>query len=378
MSKEQVTLHNSNNQLLYFTSSSILKNNSGIVFISDRTGHPNLFHLDFDTSIEHQLTYQSEGYLRSYVYFDGRPYNGFGKASISLDSERGIIYYLQGNKVMKVWLDGTQQELCRLADGQMTGFTHVSTDGKFLCVPTIDAAAFEVEQPYSINIDKKVHEKGLISYLRVFDTQTGEQVLSEPVQGGWVTHVQFCPTDSRKILYNHEWCENSGIRRMWLFDGVKHIKLRTENEQRKKDDWTCHEMWGKDGIHVIYHGGYANGSSYIGRVNISDLSCVEIETDPNYKAYGHFTVMDTGTLVSDGYYAKPNETNEYWGGKWISLQKIDWEKGEIQWEPLCHHGSNWDCQCSHPHPILAHGDNYAYFTSNETSKRQIYRIATGI
>lgn len=39
---------------------------------------------------------------------------------------------------------------------------------------------------------------------------------------------------------------------------------------------------------------------------------------------------------------------------------------------------NWDCQCSHPHPIFDHGDQYVYFTSNESGHREVYRVPSGL
>src|SRR5580698_10178825 len=94
----QVTHSAGNDQLLYFTSTSLLADNRGLVFSSDRTGHPNLFFLDSKSGMDRQLTRNTEGHLKSYVYFDGHPYRGFGKASISLDPERGIAYYIQGRE----------------------------------------------------------------------------------------------------------------------------------------------------------------------------------------------------------------------------------------------------------------------------------------
>lgn len=137
-------------------------------------------------------------------------------------------------------------------------------------------------------------------------------------------------------------------------------------------------MWEKNGDYVIYHGTYHNGLSYIGRVNIHTLQYHEIPIDPAYHAYGHFTVMDTGVLVSDGYYIESGDDPQKMFGQWISIQKVDWEQETIQWLPLCRHGSNWDCQCSHPHPIFDHGDQYVYFTSNESGHREVYRVPRGL
>ena len=83
-----------NDQLLYFTSTSLLADDRRLIVISDRTGHPNLFLVNTELGEETQLTFNDEGMLKSYVYFDGTPYKGFGKASVSLDPQSGTVYYI--------------------------------------------------------------------------------------------------------------------------------------------------------------------------------------------------------------------------------------------------------------------------------------------
>ena len=150
MNPERITQSpSSHEQLLYFTSSSILADDSRIVFISDRTGHPNLFLRDLRSGEERQLSHNTEGILKSYVYFLGTPYRGFGKASVSLHAESGTVYYIQGREIRKVTADGLERTLASYPEGQMTAFTHVSTDGKFLCVPTVDAQALDGDRQLS-------------------------------------------------------------------------------------------------------------------------------------------------------------------------------------------------------------------------------------
>ena len=88
-----------NDQLLYFTSTSLLADDQRVVFLSDRTGQPNIFLRDLRTGVDQQLTTNREGFLKSYVYFDGVPYRGLGRASVSVDAERGVVYYLQGRSI---------------------------------------------------------------------------------------------------------------------------------------------------------------------------------------------------------------------------------------------------------------------------------------
>ncbi len=376
---ERVTQHPSaNEQLLYFTSSSLVSDDSRIVFLSDRTGHPNLVVRDLVSGQEQQLTANNEGFLKSYVYFNGTPYRGLGKASISLHAPSGTVYYIQGRDVRKIDAGGNEGTLAQYPEGQMTAFTHVSADGKRLCVPTTDAFALDGDKPLSgkpeYNIDKRVQTEGLSSYLRVYDTETGEEIVCEQVERCWITHVQFSPTNSNLILYNHEWPSDCGIRRMWLFDGQHYLRLRTEEGGRSRGDWTCHEMWERDGSAIIYHGGFAGGPTYIGRVKPDGTELTEVALPDKWKRYGHFTVGTPNVLVSDGYYEEEGDTDTR-NGDWICRVEMNWEEGTCQWFPLCRNSSSWDSQDAHPHPIIDHASKKVYFTSDADGKRAVYRVA---
>jgi hypothetical protein len=367
-------------QLLYFTSTSLLQDDRRLISIAYRDGQPNLFLVDMEDGEVEQLTHNSEGHLKSYVYFDGAPYRGFGKASVSLDAINGVVYYIQGREIRAVDMAGNERVLAEYPHGQMTAFTHVSADGRYLCVPTTDARALDgdrllADRP-AYNIDQRVQEEKLSSYLRVYDTASGAEVLCEEVPCSWITHVQFSPLDHNLILYNHEWPGDCGIRRIWLWDGSQHIRLRTEGEGRRRDDWTCHEMWERDGQCIIYHGGYANGPMYLGRVRPDGSERVEISFPAGWKQYGHFTVGRPGMLVSDGYYREADDRQEG-SGVWITLQRVDWEAGEIEWIPICRHGSSWDSQDSHPHPIYDHAGDAVYFTSDFQGRRAVYKVDVG-
>lgn len=389
-----------NDQLLYFTSSSLAADDDALVFISDRSGHPNLYVKTLPDGAERQLTFNSQGTLKSYVYFNGNERRGFGKASVAFEPKGRTLYYIQDEDIIRLELDGTSKTLARIPSDQVTAFTHVSADGRYLCVPTTDARALEantyvndapgynvstggkknevISDKPDYDIDARVQEENLNSYLNVFDTTTGEQVLHERVNKAWITHVQFHPKDSSLILYNHEWPGDCGIRRLWLWNGREHIRLRTEGEGRSRADWTCHEMWEADGEGIIYHGKYPDGVAYLGRVGLDGRDPVEVRLPAAYHRYGHFTAGNKHSdwLACDGYYhpdGKPE--NENWGGEWITLVKVDWAAKTLTWVPLCEHKSIWDCQDSHPHPILNHVDTAVYFTSNAAGRRAVYRVA---
>jgi oligogalacturonide lyase len=393
-----------NTQMLYFTCSSLSENDRYLYTISDLTGAPNVMVKDLVTGIETVLTDNTDGYLKSYVYFDGMPYKGFGKASVSLDGHNNRIYYMQGNEIRTVGLDGRIKALATLPENQMTAFTHVSSDGKWLCVPTTDARCLDfdpqtegtgLDKRPAYDIDERVQQENLNSYLRVYDTQTGEQVLCETVNKVWITHVQFHPTDTSKILYNNEWTSfDCGIRRMWLFDGSgldasRHVRLRDEARGGHRGDWVCHEMWSPRGDYIIYHGAYEDSRAFVGRVDMRDLTLSEIAVPKEYDGYGHFTCLDENTLVSDGYFRMPGESKPVFDNStdngpdpqkkdaaYISTQKCDWASHTMTWAPLCRHNSDWLGQDAHPHPIFSHGGDRIFFTSRNGKTIKVHSVPT--
>jgi hypothetical protein len=261
--------------------------------------------------------------------------------------------------------------------------TYDGSDGS-----VIDARVQELNLTSHLLIDARVQELNLTSHLLVYDTDTGQLLMDEPVHNGWVTHVQFNPLNDSIIMYNHEWPSDCGIRRIWVFDGKRHIQVRTEGEGRSRKDWTCHEMWERTTGNLIYHGKYADGIAYIGRItynnfpDMHDYSIIEIPFPKEFVKYGHFSVSNTDLLVTDGYYQAESEESHTsakspsgTSGEWISVLKPDWGKKTVEWIPLCQHGSNWDCQESHPHPVFNHAADAVYFTSNKEGKRAVYTAA---
>lgn len=376
---ERVTHHpDAHEQLLYFTSPSLTRDDESLVFISDRTGHPNLFRRELSTGREWRLSDNRDGWLKSYVYFDGTPYRGFGKASVCLHADSGRVFFLQGRDVVAAEPDGGARVLATYPDGQTTAFTHVSADGRWLCVPTTDARALDGDRRFpaglgpDYDIDARVQAEGLDSWLRVYDAHTGVLEACHRLSRAWVTHVQFAPHDAGLILYNHEWPADCGVRRVWLYGPDGPVALRTESADRSRDDWTCHEMWEHDGGAVIYHGKKRGGRPYVGRV-VPGQDPTEINLPPDYTPYGHFTAEPDGVLITDGHYVAPGEDVPP-RGAWVCRVEVDWSAGSVRWCPLCRSGSSWSGQDAHPHPVLDHAGRYVYFTSDVDGRRAVYRV----
>ena len=397
-------------QLLYFTCSSLSADDRRIYLISDRDGSPNVYVRNLEDCSEHQLTQNRNGILKSYVYFDGNSGKGLGKASVCLDSQRDTVYFIQDNRICKVGLDGIVHILNTVENGRMTAFTHVSNDGKRLCVPMTDGRILDYDpdtEGYGLdkrpryNIDGRVQQEKLNSYLCVFDTMTGQLLYEKTVPLCWITHVQFNPVDSEIIMFNHEWpCADCGIRRIWLYNHATDEIIRVRHEgtdtlgnprghARKAADWVCHEMWSDDGEVIIYHGGYADGPAMVGKYELKSGRYWEIALPDDFNAYGHFTMDHQQDLCCDGYFKFPDDIKvvrenstdngpdpHKKDGEYISRVIPNWEEGRLEWIPLCKHHSDWLGQDAHPHPVYNHSGTRIYF--NSRSDRHVMVYATDV
>lgn len=377
--------------------------------LTDRTGHPNVMVQDLATGEERILTDNCKGTLKSYVYFDGTLNQGLGKASVCLDGERDLIYFIQDDKICKVGLDGAVSVLNFVPDGRMTAFTHASADGRYLCVPMTDGRCldFDPETEGSgldrrpvYDIDGRCQEEGLSSYLCVYDTGTGAMLYEKAIPKCWITHVQFNPRNPEQIMYNHEWSSfDCGIRRIWLYDHASDTvtRVRTEGDDtlgnpggyaRKANDWVCHEMWSDDGKTIIYHGGYEDGPAMVGKFEPESGKYWEIALPDDYDAYGHFTMDHQGNLVCDGYFKYPWEVKKVRenstdngpdphkkDAEYICKVLPDWEKGTLAWIPLCRHESDWLGQDAHPHPIYSHSGDRVFFNSRMGKTVNVYCVS---
>ena len=401
-----------NDQLLYFTSPSLSHDGRWIVLISDRGGDYNLWALEKKTGIMRRLSDNRDGYVRSYVYFDGRrDGKGFGRASVSFDPVRNRAYWIQGNLIMCADIEnGRSRVVAELDPNHVTAFTHVSACGEFICVPTIDRRAFDVTldpkpgDPWGRNrVSEAADALGIHSHVRVFRTDTGESVLTweEP---GWVTHVQFRPTDPTQILYNHEWARPfSATRRMWLWNGYQSQRLRPADDLVDPRGGAVHEVWCADGRSLIYHGTYFvpstgptytqkvrgidNGMPYVGRCYPDGDFRLEIPLRTGCADYGHFMPdHDARRVVTDGYFdqptanalSRPMARSARGKGRWITIFHLDWERLTAEPEPLCLHGSTWASQDEHPHPIFSPDGSSVWFTSDREGRRAVYEVGAAV
>ena len=369
----------------YFTSNSITADDKYMIFLRIINDCNNIWALNLETGEEKQITYftdVSPNSLRIYE-FRQHDYPALNIASVVMHAKTGKVYFLKDRKLWRFDLNGNGRVLATLPSKVDISNCHVNDAGTKFLLSTVDDRAFDLLDANVTNnllIDEYIQQRNLSSHLMVYDTDNGDCLLKEEVHSAWVSHAQFSPVDDNIILYNHEWCPDDGIRRIWIFDGRRHIRMRNEEDGRSRHDGASHETWEPETGNIIYHGSYPNGVKYIGRMAFkdphdpSDYTITEIPLPPECKKYGHFSVNHDGSLlVSDGHYAVPGEKNS-WGGEWITLFKPDWEKKTIELKPLCRHRSSWKNQEAHPHPVFNHAGTAIFFTSDFEGRRAVYKV----
>ncbi len=363
----------------YFTGPAVTADGQHLVFISDRTGNPNIFALDMASGQIVQLTDNRYGVLRQYVFPWGNR-TGLGKSSVVLHPGTGHVYFMQGRQVRRVHAGtGEQKAIAELPPGWVTAFTHVSADDRFLCVPLVPEEAFAESAEAGLATHgrsmlrtcARVRELGLMSELWVVATDGSSQSVWAR-QNSWITHVQFRPTESRYLLFNNEAIgEAPGGQRIWMCDGHTGNVWKIRPEPPDRRHWNCHEMWTADGSRILYHGTGLHPESgqwlnFFGFADLEGTHYQECFLKPDEaRGYGHFAEHPTaGHVFCDGYYGDSKLITEVWPG----------EDGYARWRPVCRHDSKWIYQDDHPHPLYAPNPGILIYSSSAEGVGNVYGV----
>jgi len=350
------------NQHLYFTSYSVTADDRWLTFISDRDGHPNLYAIDRNDGTICRLSNNRSGLLRSYVYPQGG-LQGLSKASPCLDPVRNRIFYVRDDIVHAVDLDaphGVEREICKLPAGWYGAFTHVSPDGKTFCVPCTDPRAFADEKTQweqLRTVPARMEKQKLVSRIYLVDVATGKTRIAAEVPF-WVTHVQFDPAGTGRIIFNLEGHDENGAPlpdRIWCLDtngGFRPIAPEPPGE------WRSHENWAPDGKSIVYHGGrggkgFVAARTWEGKL-LHETSIGEIK-------FWHATGALDGRRMfvdrSDGL---------------ISI--LDPGAAEHPLIDICRHDTSCENQDAHAHPITTPNGGSIIFTSHRTGHCQVHEV----
>lgn len=195
---------------LYFTNPSITPDGRFVLFISYRTGWPNLFAAEVESGEIRQLT-------------DVDDLNTFS-ATPAKDSAR--VFYTASEELRAVYLEGGEEEVVASFPGASLGNCHLSADGSWIVT--------------------NVRRDGRNAITAVMTGgatgSTAHTVLETEKEVG---HIQFAPTADNAIEYS------SDIRhRIWTvnFDGTNDRWLYRQGP----DEWITHESWRGNGEEILF------------------------------------------------------------------------------------------------------------------------------
>lgn len=380
-------------QHLYFTTPSVTADNKYLILISDRTGSPNLFFIDRASGKIKQISYANE-LLRSYVYPQGKV-SGFSKVSPVLDADRSMVYWIQDSSVWcyDLSLHQSPTEIATLPDEWWTAYTCLSPDGRYLCVPCTDPRAFSSEdltQHHQLrNVPNRMINKSLVTRLYVIDIETGDKKILTEIPF-WVTHVQYEPSGTGKILFNSEGSVGSGGNRNFPYWGRLWGVDAQGNWQRlfaqKQGERINHENWISDGSGILFHGVEALAKRKIirnilfrilrkaGLVSINKIQetyshYIEARTWDSHLLWRHSIDVPVNHAIS----AEKNSfvyDNRH-GHITYCERKTN---NQLDTKVLCWHGSTMSHQDSHPHPTPTPSKKSVIFSSDARGSVNVYEV----
>lgn len=362
----QWTRSSAKDQHLYFSSQSVTADGQYLLFISERSGAPNLHVIERADGAIRQVSH-ADAMLRAYCYPTGTTH-GFSKATPYLDAKRNTAYWVQDDQAWRCSLErGAQPEkLADLPQGWYTGFTYLSPDGKTFCVPCTDPRAFSEEDTTQRDQLKAVPwrmiEQEMVTKLCMIDTEQCcvREVFEIPF---WVTHVLFDPAGSGRLVFNCEGSARADRRfpywgRIWRLepDGSwQRLYAEPENET------VVHENWLANGEGLVYHG-KRDGEPYIAARDIEGELIFQYDT--NGVPVGHaIATPDPRRVTTDS-------DDEY-------LHLYDFNAPANQRDMrLCRRDSSYKTQDEHAHPIMTPDRKGVVFTSDREGMCNVYEVVT--
>lgn len=350
---------------LYFTSQSVTADDRWLVFLSERDGHPNFYAIRREDGTIHRVTENQEGSLRSYVY-PSENRSGLGKSSPSLDAGRNILYYVRGAEVWRAGLDdGENERLFQLPEGWWTAFSHVSADGRWLCVPCSPPEAFPAGQTTQWEqldaVPAQFAEKGLKTRLYVIDTQTGDSRVHAEIPF-WVTHVNYAPDVSGRMVINSEGMAEADRRRprIWCVEANGDFRPLFDQPAGMQVN---HENWTETGELIVYHGG-VDGCNFVAARDWAGNLAYE------YRLPGAGILH--ATPMKDPRYCVTDRANP------LAISQVEPGEGDgPRLVDLCMHDSppgfirNQD---AHPHPLQTPDGKGVVFTSSREGACNVYEV----
>ena len=348
---------------LYFTTFSVTRDEKWLVFLSERTGRVNLFAADRSTGAIHRISDNPYGVLRSYCWPWGGK-RGLSKASPALDPDRGRVYYIQDDALWTSPVaDPAPEKLWELPVDWLSNFTHVSPDGEWVCVPVADPRAHPSGLPSQgeqLELVPRIMEAlGLRSRIYLVETRTGRARIAAEVPF-WVSHVQFDPSGSGRIIFNREGTRLASRPRTWCLEPDGSFRPLYD---QPAEEHANHENWTADGSKIVYHGKDAEGRAFFAARGWEGELVDHAEMPPGEG--NHVTpTLDGNGFVTDAY---------------DGTVKLMRRRGDAGFETitLCRHDTRFGAmidQDDHVHPLVTPSGDAVVFASNRGGVADVYEV----
>jgi oligogalacturonide lyase len=337
----------------YFTQPLFSFDGKHVLVASDRTGTWQLYDLIISTGSMIQLT--DEPHVQP--------------GSALLDPNTMTAYYWADNTLKSVALDTLDEEsYYTLPQGFHGSILSITGDGNL------------IHFAYSENLNLSMSTGKIYSHMNETLFRRPSSVImqvnvkdksAKAIWGEreWISHVNTSPVDSDIVCFCHEgpwhlvqrtWIVRPSTSEVWPIVETKRYVERAGHEvfthsgrictqygRRKSPthEWKCADLFiNPDG---------SNMSMY--------------EYKPGRKPM-HVQVDSTESYgVADGAYLVGGPQN---GNDYISLVKYD--NGLARQKILCTHGTSWNAQNSHPHPVWFPDDSMILFTSDREGNCNVY------
>ena len=347
---------------LYFTENAFVRGKSELVFQSqpDTPGCTNLFALDYETGEVRRLT----------------GYQGQGVSTVSKTPDgRYLLYSRAGEYFCHDTTRDVAQCVGRVPEGFRAGRVSMSCDGERIAMQMNE----DVHIPIGANYVGFFERMALIkrSLIAVCQRQgEGWSELSvlvrDTAEGG---HLQFSPTNPDLCLFCHEGPWNLVHQRMYLLT-VSTGEL-TPCFRQDRQDCVGHEFFTRDG-RIFFDN---RGEGHDGTITSERRQAVaQAPTDSAFTPYVGLC-DERGVLLAR--YDMPHYFNHYHaahtarllvGDDNDNLALIDLRLSPARVTPLCHHGTSWHGQQTHPHPTVSWDDRHCLFASDQTGRTQLYLL----
>lgn len=350
----------------YFTMPLVARDSSFILVGGNRTGKWQLYALYFREQKMVQLT-------------DG---NDVDPHKSLLDAANNLAYYVDGNTIKSVDVSTlSERERLTIPSGFMVGQLSITDDGKYIAFSFSEITEYinrEKTAPPSkvTHISLALRERFYLRPTSAVIRLNTEDDTYHTVWGEreWISHTNISPIDSNIILFCHETSWHL-VQRMWIAR-VESDEVYPLVKQQRNLERVGHEFFtatGRIGAQYSFRHSpelpfYLHADLFVDVDGKNEMRYYYPYTRTNHIQLNHAENLGVG----DHAHIREDQPDH---NAYISLLKYNNDNYKVKVGLLCHHGSSWKGQMSHPHPFFMPNDEHVIFSSHTNGRANVYMAA---